>query len=139
MPGDHEFEYSIVCYNEASVQANRIKAIQQARYFSAPLRTEITGIHPGMLPADCQLIHSEPDTFEISAIKQAEDGSGWIVRGYNPLPEPIEVILRPWRQFSKVMLARLDETNLGNLPTDSNGAVKTTLGAHSILTLKFSD
>jgi alpha-mannosidase len=85
MTGRWAFEYSIIPHRGGWRTAGQDGSLpyRQAHAFNAPMRAVATAIHSGTLPAVTAFVHAEPETFIISAVKTAEDGGGWIVRGTN--------------------------------------------------------
>ena len=132
LPGKHTFDYAIL------PQAGGTLPFEQAYAFQAPLRVVNSPRHAGWLPAASALVQVTPPEFVISAIKSAEDGSDWVVRGYNLTGQPLEVKLTPWRPFAHVAVANLAEEALDVLIPEADGSVHLSVGAHAILTLKFA-
>ncbi|MDD5368065.1 MAG: glycoside hydrolase family 38 C-terminal domain-containing protein [Anaerolineaceae bacterium] len=109
----------------------------QAVAFNAPLRAVATTLHEGILPPEGAIISVQPDCIDISTIKAAEDGTGWIVRGYNRSSEPVEarlLIARPYQQANR---ARLDETELGPINAYTDGSLAIPLRGNEIFTIRF--
>jgi alpha-mannosidase len=73
----------------------------------------------------------------ISAVKPAEDGRAWLVRGYNVTGEPVRVTLKPWMVFKKVALVNLAEQNQASLQSDETGSVTFPVRAHQIVSVLF--
>ncbi len=133
LPGRWTFDYAIIPH-PGSWQA----AFAQAYAFNDPLWGIPAGIYPGSLPSKASLVSVQPETFAVSAIKPAQDGNGWILRGTNLLTTPIQVELSSIFPLGKVFRARLDETNLEPLPLDEDGRVHVTVRGCEILTLRFA-
>ncbi len=133
MIGRYAYAYSIIPH-----QGGWPNAFQQAYAFDAPLRAMAAGVHPGWLPGMAGLIRAVPDEFVISALKPAEDGSGWIVRGYNIGAAGISVTLTPWRRFAQSARATLAEAVVAELTTAADGSVTFPARGHEIVTVKFS-
>jgi alpha-mannosidase len=131
--GEWEFDYSII------VGQDSISSYQQAWAFEAPLRLATTGIHAGSLPPSGSFVTVTPDEFVVSAVKQAEDGKGWIVRGYNVSGAEIDIRLRPWRVFKNAARANLAEEKTDNLKPGRDSTVTFPVRGHEIVTLKFWD
>lgn len=83
------------------------------------------------------MVAVEPAEFVITAIKQAEDGEGWILRGYSVAGEVLRVRLQPWRQFARAARVRLDEEWLEALNVESDGSVQFTVRPREIATVRF--
>jgi mannosylglycerate hydrolase len=132
LPGKHTFDYAIV------PQAGGALPFEQAYAFQAPLRSVSTSLHAGSLPAVSSLMEASPREFILSAIKSAEDGKAWIVRGYNLTDHPLEVKLTPWRRFTRVEVANLAEEVLDVLIPAADGSVLLPVGGHAIVTVKFA-
>jgi mannosylglycerate hydrolase len=132
LPGKHTFDYAIL------PQAGGILPFEQAYAFQAPLRSVNTPLHAGSLPAVSSLMEASPREFVLSAIKSAEDGKGWIVRGYNLTDRPLEVKLTSWRPFTRVEVANLAEEVLDVLIPAADGSVLLPVGGHAIVTVKFA-
>ncbi len=86
MLGKHTFHYSIIPNG-----GNWHTSIQQAQAFNVPMRVTDTTIHSGTLPSISSMIINKNSDFIITTIKQAENVSGFIVRGFNPLSNAIDV------------------------------------------------
>jgi alpha-mannosidase len=131
LPGKHAFDYAIL------PQISSTPGFEQAYAFQAPLRSLNTPLHAGALPAAASLVQVSPPEFVISAIKTAEDGSGWIVRGYNLTSQPLEVKLTPWQPFARVESVNLVEEALDVLVPAEDGTVHLLVGGHAIASLRF--
>jgi mannosylglycerate hydrolase len=80
---------------------------------------------------------TSPGTFVVSAVKQSEDGRGWLVRGYNITGEAILIMLKPWKPFKKVGLVNLAEKRQSMLESGESGRVTLPVGGHKIVTVLF--
>ncbi len=132
VPGPHTFEYSLIPHAGGWRQA-----AGQAYAFNAPLRAVGSDLHGGDLPLRGSFLRVEPAGFVPSAVKEAEDGSGWIVRGYNPGDEALRVRLTPWRRAVSVAQVNLAERELRDLPVAEDGSVVLEAGPHKIVGAKF--
>ena len=132
MPGRWVFEYAVIPH-PGGWQA----ACHQAYAFAAPLRAIPAGLHPGELPAGGAFIAHSPAEFVLSAVKEAEDGSGWLVRGVNLTGSPVEVTLRPWRPFASAARTNLAEEPLSPLAVGEDGAVHFQAGGHEVVGVNF--
>ncbi len=133
MIGEWAFDYSIV------VGQDRISSYQQAYAFETPLRAAVTGIHAGGLPACGSFVEAAPAEFVVSAVKQAEDGKGWIMRGYNLADGEVNVSLRPWQPFRSAWRVTLAEGQPKVLKPEREGAVTFPARGREIVTVKLRD
>jgi alpha-mannosidase len=69
----------------------------------------MTGRGKGALPLECSLFTLEGAGVQVTAVKQAEDGHGLIVRLLNPLAEAREAKLTFGHAVAEAALCRLDE------------------------------
>ncbi len=132
MPGRWAFEYAVIPHPGAW-QA----AYAQAYAFAAPLRAVPTNLHAGDLPSRGSFIAHSPAEFVLSAVKEAEDGRGWLARGVNLASSPVEVILRPCRPFASAARANLAEEPLTPLAVGEDGTLHFQAGGHEVVTLRF--
>ncbi len=132
MIGHWSFDYSIVPFQTGE----ELFAYHQAYAFNAPLRAVTQNIHPGSLPGSMSFIQVSPKSFVISAIKEAEDGSGWIIRGYNLYSTPIQAILKVGTPIKHVFRVNLAEENLEELDIDVDGSITIPVHGHGILSLR---
>jgi alpha-mannosidase len=113
--GTHVFEYALVPH-----KGGWEKAYAQAHAFNAPLRAVTVSASRGPLPAALSPIEASPPGFCLSAIKQAEDGQGLIVRGYNVTQRPLEVVLRLARTWRRATRVNLNEEPQEELALEGN-------------------
>jgi mannosylglycerate hydrolase len=132
MPGTWTYDYSIIPHS-----GGWSAAFCQAYAFDSPLRAIPTGLHAGILPPTGSVVEVTPDAFIVSAVKQAQNGRGWLVRGYNITGELINVSLKPWKHFRKVILVNLAEEDLAALKPDQSGCVTVPVGGHAIVSVLF--
>jgi len=131
MPGRWKFDYAIIPGMEA------VLAYLEAYSFETPMTAVGTGLHSGGLPACGSFVEVEPATFCLSAIKPAEDGKGWLVRGYNLTGEEIRVTLKPWRSFRTVERVDLAENRIATLKMDRDGKITFPVCGHEIASVMF--
>ncbi len=134
MPGTWSFDYSIIPH-----AGDWRNAYEQAYGFETPLRLARTGMHPGSLPNSASFIKVNSAEFVVSAVRQSEDGEGWLVRGYNITNDLIQVTLLPWRLFKKVEQVNLVEKKLAALKPDRDGSINLPVKGHEIVTILFRD
>jgi alpha-mannosidase len=135
MIGLWTFDYSIIPHAER----DRISSYHQAYAFETPMRAVSTGLHDGILPASGSLVEVTPQEFVISAVKETENGKGWLVRGYNISGEESNVTLKPWRKYRYVERVNLAEEKLSALRPAADGRVEFTARAHEIVTIMLNN
>jgi alpha-mannosidase len=134
MLGKHTFHYSIIPNSN-----DWHRSIHLSHTFNASMRAVDTSIHTGKLPSTEAMIKNQNRDFIITAIKQAEDDAGFIVRGFNTLSTPIDVSITPWRPFPKAQLVSLEEKFIRNLTTSLDGQIKIRVDGNKISTIRFFD
>ncbi|MHB1007563.1 MAG: alpha-mannosidase [Chloroflexota bacterium] len=77
--GTHTFDYALLPH-----AGDWEQVLAQAHAFASPLRTVGTPLHLGSLPSGASFVSIQPASLVLSAVKDAEDGDGVIVRLYNP-------------------------------------------------------
>jgi len=104
--------------------------------FSAPLTGQVTSLHEGRLPSSRSFLEVQPDSFQVSAVKPAADGAGWIVRGTNMGDESLQCTLQFHVPVSQVYFANMAEEILEQVELRAGGKVSFSVPAHRIITLK---
>lgn len=91
--GSHTFEYSLYSYEGGWAGSG---LIAQAHSINSPLRAMATDSHHGSLAPEHSFLTVEAGSFEVTALKKAEDGDGFILRGYETegKSEPVRLRLR---------------------------------------------
>jgi mannosylglycerate hydrolase len=78
---------------------------------------------------------SDGDGAILTAFKPPENGNGWILRLFNPLPKPVEVYLTPYQRPERAYLVTMSETMEGYIDPDANGSIAVTVNPYEIVTL----
>ncbi len=132
--GEHTFQYSLIPHS-----ADPLPAWQQAWGLQTSLAALVTDVHAGLLAPCASLAEVDNPAFVLSAVKEAVDGKGMIVRGYNVSGEPQQVMIRTDTGFSTASYCRLDETPLGKrIKADELGMFTFEVGPGQIVTLRLS-
>ena len=132
--GKWMYDYSIIPHKE-----DWGAAYQQAYAFESSLRSIETGLHAGVIPSLGSFISHSPAEFVISAVKETEDGRGWIVRGYNISSEAIQLTLRPLLKFSNAMQVNLADDEILNLEVQADGNIEIPVSGYEVVSILFSD
>ena len=133
MIGTWTYDYSIIPH-----KGDWREVYQHAYAFETPLRAAITALHPGELAAKGSFISHSPEEFVISAVKETENGKGWIVRGYNTSSETIQLNLKPLRYFENVMQVNLAEEPISALNPGEDGSITFCVSGHEVVSVMFS-
>lgn len=143
MPGKWAFDYSIIPH----VGQKYVLPHEFAYAFETPLRAIPTPLHAGSLRPTGSFLHihsaitgadDKMGDFIVSAVKQAEAGNGWLVRGYNPGHKALEVTLTPFKRFNAAAQVNLAEQKIADLTVEKEtGSVKLTVKSNEIISVLF--
>ncbi len=131
-PGRQVFRYALVA---ASGDWRSNLLLRQADEAAHPVRAIMTGRGKGSLPGEHSLFCIANPAVHVSAVKQAEDGSGLIVRIFNPTTEAQDVPVTFGKAVAAAERCGMDESLLEPLPVDGDH-VKLTIAPKKIFTLR---
>jgi alpha-mannosidase len=132
--GHHEFTYSLYPHAGTWREAMTVRQGYQVNY---PLMAVVTGQHPGTLPSQNSFFGAKEDNVVITAVKQAADGSGTIVRFYEWAGKQGDIHLTLPQSATAAVQTNLMETSEGNLTLSDSGKTLTVpTGAYEIKTVK---
>jgi len=77
--GSYTFEYSLYPHEGGWAEGG---VVEEGHGFNSPLRVLATDAHAGVLPSAYSFVSVPEGHFEVTALKKAEDGSGFVLRGY---------------------------------------------------------
>lgn len=126
------FNYAIIPHG-----ADFGSAAQLAQSFQTDLNAYVAPCHDGHLEETAQMVSVMPPEFMITALKEAENEAGWILRGVNLSDETKELRIKPNLFYQSVELVNLDESFIAEAPVNQVGEVELPVGAHKIVTLFF--
>lgn len=131
--GKLEYEYA-VCPHCGDWRDAELLA--EAYAHKVPLKAVQGVVTDGPLPDSASFItvNNEKKVF-ISAIKQAENGDGIIVRLWNSDDRALDLTVSTVLPITAVELVRMDETHISDMPVENNG-FSCKLGAHKIETFR---
>lgn len=160
--GTHTFKYAFMPYT-GTVDSARIW--QTAERFNHAVRAAQIGpsADGGKLPATHSFLKIGNDALHVSAVKQSEDGKGWIIRLFNPTegtlsgtvslnggmapPKALSPVERQavnfalpgdtGRKWSKARLVDLEENEIKPLTLEADGSVKLDITKKKIVTVEF--
>jgi alpha-mannosidase len=108
MEGTWSFEYALYPHAGSWLE-NAAQIQQQASAFNTGVWTAPTGAQSGSLDSSWSFVKLEPANLVLSAVKRAEDGSGLILRWYNPLANEVTADLTTALDFSRADTVSLNE------------------------------
>jgi alpha-mannosidase len=131
--GRHRFTYALLPH------AGDLGAVVAAGYaLNSPVALRpVAGGRPGPLPARRSFVTVDDPAFVVETLKRADDGDGFILRGYEALGAERTVRLAPALPFTRVRRTDLLERDhaAGGIPVD-DGAVMLTLRPFELVTLR---
>lgn len=143
-PGRQEFDYALVPHS-GDWQAEEALVLREAQAFNTPVLTRVVVAeqHEGSLASCATLVTVEPQELVVSAIKRYNNGTGLVVRVYNPLDREIEATIRPGLAYATIHMANLLEECQEQmeassvLKTGDGGAVQMRIRGGRMVTLVF--
>jgi len=132
MHGQWRFEYAVV----TGRAEERLDMIAQAYAFESPMRGVSTPVQSGSLPPRGAFVQVEPAEFAVSTVKRAEDGRGWLVRGFNMGDERITVRLESSFAISQAKKVTLMEEWASDLVVADSRQVSLEAGPHEVVTVR---
>ena len=127
----HTFTYTLFPHQGDHVEG---KVAHAAYALNIPLQATVTDVHTGTLPASASLIQVDAPNVIVEAVKQAEDGTGMVVRLYESQGASVaaHVTVNGARSAE---LTNLLETTIAPLKVGENG-VEVDFGPFEIQTVK---
>lgn len=113
------------------------EAVQLAQSFQTDLDVRTSSLHQGSLPSESAMLEVSHPEFQISAIKEAEDESGWVVRGVNLGDQAIHLNLKPNLLNKSAHLVNLDESLINDLVQQADGSVALDVPSKRIISILF--
>ncbi len=160
--GRHKFHYAVMPHQGNWETANLWNAAEK---FNLPLVIGQTApTENGTEPIQKSFLEISDETIAVTAVKRAEDGSGWVVRLFNPASGPIKAMLRlnggqaassqlrspverlqknmavsgaGKQQWQTVRIVSLEELPEKELVIDGDGWCNIEMSSKKILTLEF--
>jgi alpha-mannosidase len=129
--GRHVFHYALIPHSGGWETAFLL-----AHRFAVPPRAMFVAGGKGQLPPAGSLLSVRPESFVLSALKEAEDGQGLIVRLHNIAAQTVAGELRLEKAWQGVERVNLNEEPLGPAEV-SDGWVRLSLKPNEIATLRF--
>jgi alpha-mannosidase len=129
--GSHTFEYSIYPHEGTW---NTGELITQAHSFNSPLRVVATDEHDGTLPASHSFVTVEGN-FEITALKKAEKGDEFILRGHETMGKDCAARVKLSLPVKRAWTADLLEQGLQPVPVHE-GEIKLDCRPFEFVTLR---
>ncbi len=129
--GKHRMEYALYPH------AGRWNAatVHRGAEYDAPLLPLVTDRHPGTRPPTDSFVRISPDGNVLASLKQAEDGSAWILQWYDAIGEAgvVDVTL-PFTPRRAVLTNFLEEDGIP-IPFQGN-VLHVPTGASTVMTVK---
>lgn len=132
--GKNEYVYAIMPH-AGDWKAGRL--FEASAELASPTRVAQTTKHAGKLPmAGTSFLSFDRDELVVTALKQAENGEGFVLRGFNPSGSDVHATLTSGVPLMKVERVMLEELPGDELPILGNKAVKLTVKAGEIFNVR---
>jgi alpha-mannosidase len=135
-PGKHVFRYGLLPHAAGEMEDHTLLN-EEAEHFHLPV-SPIRRKNPGALELEDSFLGGLSGELVFSALKEAEDGQGYVIRVYNTTARPKESRVRFSQPMREAWISRLDEERLDPLPITSEGSLPLTVPPRGILTVRFT-
>lgn len=126
-----EFDYSLYPFTGAFDPVTAIRLVADAQ---VGVRTHLTE----ELPEDRSFVELVRGNAVATAIKPAADGTGGIIRLWNPTERPVEEEIRLAKRPASAALCNLNEEPTANVAPDANGHITVRVPAKGLATIRFT-
>lgn len=129
--GTHEFEYHLYPFAGKFDAARALRLVAEAQ---AGIRSH----HVAELPDDQSFLRVEGDAVVVSAVKPADDGNGGVLRLWNPGDAEATARIVFAHRPAEARLCNLAEAPAETLRMDKDGALKVTVPARGLLSVRLA-
>jgi len=132
--GEHLFRY-MICPHSGTW--DRGPVLREAERLNVPLLVAQVGPHKGELPKADSFLKIEPGAAKLSALKQSEDGSGLVLRIFNPTGDSRaeRVTLGLGHRIARAWLTNLNEEREQELMVVDDRGIALDIGPKKIATV----
>lgn len=130
--GEYTFKYRIIPH-----EGDFLEAAKLAHTFQTDFEPRFTSLHEGQLDSAGSMIEVSSDVFHVTAIKEAENEAGYIVRGVNLSDKTIHVKLTSRMLAVKAALVNLDESEVSGLELSAEGGIELDVAPWKIVSVFF--
>ena len=131
--GTHTFEYSL--YPHGPSESESLPSVlKEVERFTVPLLVVKRKNEQANLETSFLSIH--PDHLQLSALKEADDCNGVILRLYNPVGSEIEGVIHFERPIKEASLAKLNEENMKSLNVKNGQELNLNVKPYEIVTVR---
>lgn len=109
---------------------------KEAFNFNNKLRAYQTGTNEGDLPPQFSMMKIEPEEIVFSTFKKAEDGSGFVLRLYNPANKMVQGNVSFTKELTKVTEVSLEEIEKSRLDIKDGNKFTVNIGPGKICSYK---
>jgi alpha-mannosidase len=134
MHGSHVFAYSLIPHTGKWDQT-----IAEGYGFNTPMIGVFSQQHEGSIRSTSSFIRVEPDAFHITAIKSAEDGKDWILRGVNLTDGLLNCKVHFLIPVKNVRFTTLAEELQEEAPAFSEDSITFDAPPHKVISLRISN
>ena len=131
--GKQTFTYSLLPHTD---DFRRGGVIEESHFLNQPLYERRITAHAGDLPATYSFVSADKQNVVITAVKQAEDKSGLVVRFHDAYDCRTKVVLTVPSGYTTAYLCDLMENQLEEIPVE-NGRISLPVSNFEIVTVKF--
>jgi alpha-mannosidase len=119
--GIQHFQYHLVPHAGGWESGDTVR---QAAMLNQPVRILPAFSHPGVLPLNHSFISVQPENIILCALKQAEDGGGWIIRAYETAGRETKAVINaPGMGRVVEIMFNLSEIKTLRIPVDAEQPV----------------
>lgn len=132
-PGTHVFEYTLVPHSGDVEPSWPLVLRESDRFLSPPVTVNRKNDQEVL---NYSFLSVEPAEVQLTAVKEAEDGKGIIVRLCNPVGGKRRATLRFRQPVSKAFRCMLNEKNIGSMKVSRKNAIELSLRPFEILSIR---
>ena len=129
----YTFDFCIIPHDGS----NFFESVKLAQSFQTDLDIRTSDLHTGSLPAESSMVEVSHAEFMVTAIKEAEDETGWILRGVNLGDETIHLQLKPNMINKSAHLVNLDESLIHDLVQLPDGSLELEVPTKRVISVLF--
>jgi mannosylglycerate hydrolase len=134
-PGEHEFEYCIYAHSGTWDEANVHRVAEQ---LAVPVMPVQSGVYKGDLPPTQSFLEIKQPQLILSALKQSEDKTGFVVRIYNPTSKMVKGEINLMRTPQSVERVTMEELVVEKA-TVQDRCISVDVAAKKVVTLKITN